>query len=138
MISRFEVLGEPGSKGRHRTTRTGRTYPDPKTVEYENLVRLSYQEQCGNYLEGELIAHIRAYFSIPKSFSRTKRQQAMDGKLHPTKRPDADNIAKVVLDALNGVAYHDDSQIFSLSVHKRYSERPRVEVIIGEREHGGT
>ena len=49
-----------------------------------------------------------------------------------TKRPDCDNLAKSILDALNGIAYDDDSQICSLSVFKFYGDEPRVEISLGE------
>ena len=50
----------------------------------------------------------------------------------PTKKPDCDNIAKIVLDALNGIAYHDDAQVAELTVIKTYSRAPRVLVEITE------
>ena len=58
----------------------------------------------------------------------------LEGLMNPIKRPDADNIAKIVLDALNGIAYKDDSQIVDLSVPKRYSDKPRVEIFIEQRD----
>ena len=54
----------------------------------------------------------------------------MRGELHPTKKPDADNIGKIVADALNGVAYQDDAQIILLQIRKTYSEEPRVVVTV--------
>ncbi|XZN30187.1 RusA family crossover junction endodeoxyribonuclease [Clostridium perfringens] len=46
----------------------------------------------------------------------------------PTKKPDVDNIAKIILDSLNGVAYKDDSQIVDLRIIKSYTEETeRVE-----------
>lgn len=57
-------------------------------------------------------------------------QQMLSGELLPTKKPDIDNITKCVLDALNGIAYHDDSQIVRLTVEKFYAQQPRVEVDI--------
>ena len=59
-------------------------------------------------------------------------------KLHPTKKPDADNIAKVICDALNGVAYGDDTQVVNLNVKKRYTdEEPKVIVHIEQLETNG-
>ena len=52
------------------------------------------------------------------------------GDMRPVKRPDWDNVGKIVTDALNGVAYDDDSQIVSASVEKYYSEEPRTEIKI--------
>lgn len=53
----------------------------------------------------------------------------------PYKKPDSDNIAKVVADALNGIAYDDDAQIADLTVIKRYTEDPCVKVTIEEISH---
>jgi Holliday junction resolvase RusA-like endonuclease len=58
----------------------------------------------------------------------------LDGHIRPTKTPDTDNIAKSVLDALNKVAYKDDSCVVDLIVEKWYSENPRVEVYIDNEE----
>jgi Holliday junction resolvase RusA-like endonuclease len=56
----------------------------------------------------------------------------IDGIIRPIKKPDLDNIAKIIADSLNGVAYRDDSQIVESSVAKFYSDFPRVEVEIYE------
>ena len=98
------------------------------TVQYEKLVRECYQEQDGRYLEGSVRALIIAYYKIPKSYSKKRVQAIRDGLEQPTKKPDADNIAKIILDSLNGIAYKDDSQIIELSVIKIYTEElERVE-----------
>ena len=55
------------------------------------------------------------------------------GLISPTKKPDLDNIAKAILDSLNGIAYKDDSQIVSLLISKKYSDRPRVEIALKEK-----
>ena len=54
----------------------------------------------------------------------------MEGLIRPHKKPDVDNIAKVVLDALNGLVYTDDKQVTDLRVRKRYDTVERIEVII--------
>ena len=58
-------------------------------------------------------------------------------EIKPTKKPDADNIAKAVCDALNGIAYKDDSQVVDLTVRKYYSKFPRVQVFISEAKSDG-
>ena len=61
----------------------------------------------------------------------------MDGTPH-TKKPDIDNVAKSVLDALNGLAFDDDSLIHDLQIIKRYTiGEPRVEVTMEWDENGG-
>ena len=127
------IPGEPVAKGRPRVTRTGIAYTPAKTKGYENLVKMCYMEQCNNLkLEGELQAAVIAYFQIPKSASKKKQKQMEEGEIRPTKKPDADNILKAVLDALNGLAYKDDSQIVSVGIEKWYSHEPKVEVVICE------
>ena len=132
----FTIPGEPQGKARHRTTKTGRTYTPAKTVEYENLIRqcfLATNEQ--ERLEGQITANIQAFFSIPKSASKKQREQMLMGDIRPTKKPDADNVAKSILDACNKIAYSDDSQVVKLLVEKHYGETPRVVVeLIGERK----
>ena len=73
---------------------------------------------------------ITACYAIPKRIPKRDREQMLEGKIRPTVKPDCDNIAKVVCDALNGLAYHDDNQVTNLTVAKRYTERPRVVVRI--------
>ncbi|MDM0834524.1 RusA family crossover junction endodeoxyribonuclease [Clostridium perfringens] len=52
-----------------------------------------------------------------------------DGLEKPTKKPDSDNIGKIILDSLNGVDYKGDSQIIEFSFIKRYTEElERVEL----------
>ena len=108
-----------------------------ETLSYENLVKWVYQNTYkARKLEGELEARIVAMYSIPKSMTKKNRQLIEEGKLHPTKKPDLDNVAKIVLDSLNGIAYSDDSQIIKLVVEKHYSENPRVEVTLYEVSSG--
>lgn len=119
---KFIVPGEPQGKARARTGK-GFAYTPEKTVLYENLIKTEYRSQCGNmWFENAFMITVTAHFSIPKSYSKKKYKQAAQGLLSPTKKPDADNIAKVVCDALNGVAYHDDSAAVELIIRKRFSE----------------
>ena len=72
---------------------------------------------------------------IPKSTSKKKHQLMAIGAIQHTKKPDADNVAKAICDALNKIAYVDDSQIVSLEVNKYYSDVPRAEITITEVKH---
>lgn len=134
----FTVPGEPQGKARARTC-GGHTYTPEKTVLYENLIKTEYARQCGNRKFATLsdgtaqpvAVRIEAVYGIPKSYSKKKRERALNGELAPTKKPDADNIAKVVCDALNGVAYVDDTQVIDLRVFKRFGE-PCVTISICE------
>ncbi|MGU8664601.1 RusA family crossover junction endodeoxyribonuclease [Clostridium perfringens] len=121
------VTGKIRGKARPRICR-GHAFTPKDTVQYEKLVRECYQKQDGRYLEGSVRALIIAYYKIPKSYSKKRVQAIRDGLEKPKKKPDADNIAKIILDSLNGIAYKDDSQIIELSVIKIYTEElERVE-----------
>ena len=79
---------------------------------------------------------IIAYMRIPNSTSKKKKNLMRRGMIRPTKKPDIDNIFKVVADALNGVAYPDDKSIVDCQVRKFYSDRPRLMVIVRDNEKG--
>lgn len=129
----FTIPGEPKGKQRPRVTRTGHAYTPQETAVYENLVKMEYLNQCeGKKLNGQLKMTIRAFFSIAASASQKKRNQMLNGEIRPTKKPDVDNITKIVADSLNKIAYDDDSQIVTATTEKIFSENPRVEVMIME------
>lgn len=130
---KFEIPGEPKSKARHRTTKYGHAYTPKQTVEYENWVKQCYCIQHRNKkLTGQIKAEITAYFSIPKSTSKKKKREMINRIIRPTKKPDTDNLAKIILDSLNTIAFDDDKQVVDLRVLKFYSENPRVEVELSE------
>ena len=126
------IPGEPVAKGRPRVTKWG-TYTPEKTKNYETLVKeLFFIEHGQPLLEGQLAINIKAYFSIPKSTSKKNKNLMIAGKIRPTKKPDADNILKIIGDALNDIAYKDDKQIVSANIEKFYSDEPRVQIEIKE------
>lgn len=130
---KFEIPGEPKAKARPRVMKNGITYTPKKTVQYENWVKECYWVTHKNKrLTGQIRAIIKAYFKMPKSVSKNKKQQMIDGEIRPTKKPDTDNIAKAILDSLNTIAYDDDKQVVELLIQKYYSENPRVEVELEE------
>lgn len=137
---RFTIPGEPCAKGRPRFSRQGpfvRTYTPAKTANYENLVVLEYQNAGGRMHEGMISMTVRTFFPIPKSASKKLRGQMLSGAVRPTKKPDGSNVLKAVEDALNGIAYRDDSQIVTSHIEKWYSDEPHTDVIIEEADHEG-
>lgn len=128
---KFTIPGEPTGKARPRVTKWG-THNTEKTILYENLAKLSYQEQCKEYTEKPLRVHITVFCGIPKSTPKKNIQPMLRRDIRPCKKPDADNIAKIILDSLNGIAYKDDTQVVVLIVQKFYGEQARVEVEITE------
>lgn len=123
----FEILGRVATKGRPRfSTVNGvpRTFTPKKTVEYENLVRIAWMNTGYQKLEGCIEATIKAVYPIPSSVSKKKRAE-LDGAWYP-KKGDCDNIAKIILDALNHIAYDDDAQVVKLVVTKIYGTEPKA------------
>lgn len=129
---RVTIVGEPCGKGRPRFARNGATYTPQKTVNYETLVQLEYRVQtiCKRF-DGPVKMTITAYYGIPKSATKRKRALMEANQTRPTKKPDIDNVVKIICDALNGYAYHDDTQVVELRATKLYGD-PRVVVEIEE------
>lgn len=100
----------------------GRAITPKNTVNYENWIRINYREQDGRYIEGPIEARIFVYHKVPKSYSKKRIEAIREGLEYPTKKPDLDNIVKVILDSLNGIAYKDDSQVVKLIVLKKWTE----------------
>ena len=132
---KFIIPGKPQGKARPRFRRCSNyvsTYSPKQTIEYENKVKKIAIEQCKDKLNkeynGTVKMSIKAYFKPNKSISK-KQYDLLIGKYY-LKKSDADNIAKIICDSLNGVAYKDDSQVAYLTVKKEYSKEERVEVAI--------
>ena len=139
MYTTFTVPGEPQGKARARTLKSGRSYTPKKTAEYEAWIRKCYAEQVGQPIvpldeKRPVYMQVLAVFSIPVYYSKKRKAAAQKQAIFPTKRPDADNIAKAVCDALNGTAYGDDAQIVRLQAKKVYGE-PQLVVRLGAEEH---
>lgn len=137
MIVKFCVLGEPKGKSRPRASVINghaRMYTPKDTVNYENLVRYTYQSDVGVKLEGAIEAKIIGYFPIPKSTSKKKAELMRTKQIPYTNKIDTDNLAKIILDSINNIAYDDDKQVYRLEVEKWYSDNPRVEVELRTRE----
>ena len=132
----FIIPGEPRGKGRPRFSRRNgcvTAYTPQKTSEYENLVKWEYRQACGpeRFADDERLSlQIFAFYSIPKSASKKDRALMCRGIIRPAKKPDMDNVIKIIADSLNGIAYKDDSQIVDASVRKFYAETPYVYVVL--------
>ena len=127
----FTVPGEPQGKARPRVVH-GHAYTPTKTAAYEGRICAAYRQAYPGrkpYAAGEpLRLWIMAWYGIPASATKARQAAMTAGEIRPTKKPDTDNIGKVVADALNGIAYHDDAQIVTLEVRKRYGIVPQVEI----------
>lgn len=128
----FTIPGTPVAKSRPRFASRGRfmqAYTPEKTLNYENLVKISYP---GGKLSGAIEATIYLFFPIPKSTSKKKAEDMRSLRILHTKKPDADNCVKAILDALNNIAYDDDSQVAMVRAYKYYSDEPKADVVLAE------
>jgi len=134
----FSVPGEVRGKGRPRIVKIGsfsRLAADAKTVNYENLVALmatEAMERAGmgaGYFDGPVEVAMVAAFVPPTSTPKKLLPLMLSGQHPPAKKPDLDNIVKV-LDALNGLVWRDDAQVVKLSASKIYAERPWLRIHI--------
>lgn len=122
----FFVPGKVQGKARPRFSSRSRTvYTPGKTKSYERQIAEAYEAQQGSCFEGAVTVMIEAVFPIPKSWPRAKKAEAAAGKIIPG-RPDIDNILKIVLDGLNGIAYQDDKQVFLTQCKKVYADTTRL------------
>lgn len=131
----FIVYGQPIPQGRPRFVRVGRfvrTYDPKKSVDFKELVAATAAAVGVQVMTGPVEISIRCYFERPKVMMG---RQFSDDALAHWKRSDLDNVVKGVSDALNGIAYKDDSQIWKISAYKFYREKfgyARTEIEISQ------
>lgn len=131
----FEVIGDIKGKARPRVnTYTCKAYTPENTKDYEMLIKQYFKLKYPRYvpLENRVSVKIVAQFKVPKTATKKDRALIEEGKLSPTKKPDIDNIVKIILDALNKMAFKDDNQITKIEVEKIYGEVEKIIVKIDE------
>lgn len=129
----FEINAKPFGKERPRFGR-GTVYTPPKTAALEIMIgNLAKQAMRGKkIIKGSVIAHITVREKIPDSWPEWKKTAAICGRIRHTKKPDLDNIAKLILDSINNIVYKDDSQVTYLRINKQYSNANTTLVNIEE------
>jgi Holliday junction resolvase RusA-like endonuclease len=135
-VREFKIPGKVQAKQRPRFSKSGIVYTPKETRVYEDFVRLCYSDYANQYqwepYDGQLRAEIEVFIQVPKSDSKLNKQAKIIGEIRPTIKPDCDNLAKSILDSLNGWAYRDDKQVIELSVKKFYAEQSEVKVKLME------
>lgn len=133
------ILGKPFSKQRHQTSIRGKgenaylhEWTPTATVNYEVLVRLAFMDKYPNHIPWErnvpLVSVMRSFYAVPASMSKTQIPMALRGEVFRPRVNDLDNCLKIVWDALNQIAFADDSQIAEAHAYKYYSDKPRMEL----------
>jgi len=127
----FELSGTPMGKERVRLTKGGHAYTPERTVNFEARLAYAAQQSMGQrpLFDGPLLVVVEAFLPIAKSKPKRFHAAALTGQIRPTKKPDWDNVGKM-LDALNLIVWTDDAQIVDGRVIKWYSARPRLVVTV--------
>lgn len=124
----------PKERARVVTKRGGGTmaYTPKRTSEYATRVaKIAVEAMKGfGLMQGPIMATLTFVMPIPKNWPKWKKEMAQDGAIAPTARPDVDNLAKNVFDALNEVVFQDDSQIVSKHLTKVYGMTPCTHILI--------
>lgn len=131
----FAVDMKPTGKERPRFTVQGgrvHTYTPQKTKDAEAEISAAYLMAGGKRYEGPVMVGVTAVYKVPKNTPKNKREEMLEGKVKPKTKPDIDNVVKLVLDALNGVAYIDDSQVVYVRCGKIYGTTAQMIVEVCE------
>ena len=133
----FEIEITPVAKGRPRYARRGnfvQTYTPTKTREYEDVIRENAKLAMGSSEPLETPLNVLLLFGMPIPSSTPKKalEGYLNGSVRHIKKPDLDNLAKAVLDAMNGVVYLDDNQICRLTIEKNYDIVPKISISVRE------
>ena len=136
----FIVEGVPVAKARPRFCNVGgivKTYSTFKTKNAEGVIEWAAMQAMranSNFdlIHVPLVIFLEFRLPIPESFSKEKKRNCQCGAVTPTVRPDLDNLAKTVLDAMNQTVYKDDKQVVDLICRKRYADKPCTIVSVKE------
>lgn len=131
----FKIPGEPVAQGRPRVTTINgnpRMYDAPKSASYKGVVAMFASDAMGGDppFDCAVAMSIDVCKQIPRSWSKKKQRDALEGIIKPIGRPDVDNYTKAILDGINGIVFLDDSQVTFLRVSKKYAASPSVRVTV--------
>lgn len=134
------VTGHPVPKGRGRAVSTHngpRIYTPKATVNYERDIKQVARDVMGGEepFSGPVMLTFLAVFSPAKSWPLWKRKAAFQGAVKNVRKPDVDNLVKIAQDAINGIVFIDDAQVFYQEVRKEYGYQPRIEITVKEVDH---
>lgn len=116
------ISWEPSRKGEF-------TFYDPKEKE-KRVVRYYIREQYdSDPITDYVVIKLQFLFEIPKSYSKKKRQLALDHKIFPTKK-DCTNMQKLYEDCLKGIVISDDRNVVKIFSEKEYSEKEGINIFI--------
>jgi len=135
VICEFAIPGAAQGKGRPRVF-NGRGITPAKTRSHEGYVRALAAQAMGSQPPhaGPVDVSVVIVKAVPDGWPRWKQDAARTDCILPTGKPDPDNVAKLVCDALNGIAYLDDAQIVAMAIARRWGARDETYVGVFRRE----
>lgn len=134
----LHMVGSVVAQGRPKLTTAPypHAYDPQKSREFKAMLAFCAQQEMqskgGEPFSGAVHLAIHVELPVPKSWTKTKRESALEGVTKPSIKPDVDNIAKSIMDALSGVWYLDDKQVYCLSVIKTYGSVAKYHVVCSE------
>jgi Holliday junction resolvase RusA-like endonuclease len=131
------IPGTPIAKRRHRSAiRGGKicTYSDQKDQAraISGIAHFTFRQDNVEALQGALIVKMDFGMPLPIKVSKSNRKAMIRGDISPAKKPDLDNLEKMILDCLNKIVWEDDKQIVEIHSRKFYSDQPGVMVEVAE------
>jgi Holliday junction resolvase RusA-like endonuclease len=128
-VTTFVIPGKPFGKQRPRFSRkSGRAFTPAETVSYERTVGSIAMQHFPAPISGPVRLEVHATFKPADSWSAKKRNASL-GRPH-VQKPDLDNLVKGVSDALNRIAFADDSQIAEVTCSKEWGECDQIAVSV--------
>lgn len=126
------IEGTPAAQKRHRHAKRGNfiTTYDPssgdKRVMQRQILNSLEMQKATVPLEKDVYLELLFYFEVPKSYSKKKLEELESKNYTYTKKPDVDNLVKLVMDAANGMLWKDDSQVYRITAEKRYGKESGI------------
>lgn len=140
MTQTFIYHGIPKAQGRPRFSRRGKfvvTYDPKDSRQYKNNIAAQIVQQNPVLIGKNVPVMMHLLFVLPRPKNHYRANgEVKERCLHikHTGRPDLDNMEKALKDALKGIVWHDDSQVFSVVKSKIYGEKPKVEITVTSEE----
>lgn len=135
------IPGEARGLARPRiTTRCGhpRNVDDPKNINEKGRLQVFIRDEMQRLgIVGPVAASplgftlsVGVFYHCPQSMSKRTREAALKGAMRVTRKPDCDNLLKMIGDAWNGILWADDAQITTMHIYKQYAERDYMRVVV--------
>jgi crossover junction endodeoxyribonuclease RusA len=142
MSEPFFVQGVPVAKGSGRAfynPKAGRAYVvqtnAARQKPFASMISYTAQEHGITPINGPVFVGMLFQFPRPKAHYRGKAKTLRDNApIYHVSTPDVDKCARLVLDSLTGIAWHDDKQAQITEARKIYSDTPGVWITVSDKE----